>query len=143
MLKQVQHDSLFNAFDKSFEGRLAFGIAFINSGVLKNLAENYTGFFLDNINDFFFALALERIIFFLKLIHPVCMFSQSLVCADIFALNYGLSQVFEFCLKAARKHCKAHNFNQTDVFLFDVMKFCMRVIYSKRVLRRCNVIAEN
>ena len=51
-----------------------------------------------------------------------------------------------YCLHLFQKPCwqysQPHDLNQADVFLFDMVQLCMGVIYAKRVLLRCNVVAE-
>ena len=49
---------------------------------------------------------------------------------------------FHLFFQTRRKHCKSHYLDQTNVLFFDIMPLCMWMIYSKRMLFCCNIVAE-
>ena len=75
--------------------------------------------------------------------YPVCMFFQSFVGTDVFLLDDIICQILKLCFQSCRQDCQTHNFDQTDVFFFDVMFLCMRMIYAKRILICRQVVSQS
>ena len=54
-----------------------------------------------------------------------------------------IGQLSHFLFQAAGQHGKAHDLDQADVFLFDVMQFCMGVEHAQRMLWGGDVVAQH
>ena len=82
-------------------------------------------------------------IFFFQFLYPVGMFFQNFIFSQIFACHNGFAQTFKFTFQTCRKHCQAHNFDQTDVFFLDMVQFRMRMINTQRMFFGRNIIPQN
>ena len=58
------------------------------------------------------------------------MLLKLLVSAQIFAIYDCICESGDLILQPCRKHCQSHDFDQTDIFLFNMMQLRMRVIHT-------------
>ena len=71
------------------------------------------------------------------------MLGKHLVAADIRAGEDGFFQSGHLAVQAGRKHRKAHDLDQADVLLLDVVQLRMGMIYAERMLLGGDVVAEH
>ena len=55
----------------------------------------------------------------------------------------SIFQFSQFPFQTSRQNCQSHHFNQSNVFLFDVVQFRMGMIHTQRMLLRSDVISEH
>ena len=82
-------------------------------------------------------------IFLLQFFSPVGMSCDRSLPAYVAAGQEGFFQCFHFPEKTRRKNGEAHHFDQSDIFLLDVMQFRMRMEDSQRILLRRAIVAEH
>ena len=83
------------------------------------------------------------IIFRQKFLYPVRMLRKRLIRAKIlFLKDRGLKRC-HFIFQTRRQYGKTHNLDQTDIFFFDMMQLCVRMIYAKRMFLGRDVIAQH
>ena len=68
---------------------------------------------------------------------------EQFVGAQVGSAKQGGLKQFQFFPEPRRQHRKAHDFDQADVFLFDVMKLGMRVEDSERVFFRRDIVPQD
>ena len=78
-----------------------------------------------------------------EFLHPVRMLAKNLIAADIRAFQYCFFQSGHFTVQTGRKHRKTHNLNQADVFLFDMVQLCMRMVNAHGMFFCGNVVAQH
>ena len=84
------------------------------------------------------------IIFRQKFLYPVRMLRKRLIRADVLSFSrIGGLQRCHLIFQTCRQYGKTHNLDQTDIFFFDMMQLCMRMIYAKRMLLGRDVVAQH
>ena len=71
------------------------------------------------------------------------MLGKLLILPDVPPGDKRFGKVGHFLLEAGGQHCKPHDLDEADVFLFDVVQLLMRVEYAQRVFRGGDVIAQH
>ena len=71
------------------------------------------------------------------------MLFQGLICTDILTIYDRIRKGFHLPFQTGRKYSKTHDFDQTDIFLFDMVQLGMRMINPKRMFLCRNVIAQS
>ena len=55
----------------------------------------------------------------------------------------GMLNAGQLLLQSGGQHCQAHNFNQADIFLLDVVQLCVGMVDTQRMLLGCNIVAQH
>ena len=73
---------------------------------------------------------------------PCSMLLNLFIGCNIFAFQDIFFQKLQFFFQSCRKNCQTHNLDQTDIFLFDMVILCMRMINTKRIFLCCNIVSQ-
>ena len=71
------------------------------------------------------------------------MLGKRFILPDVPPGDERFGKVGHFLLEAGGQHCKPHDLDEADIFLFDVVQLLMRVEYAQRVFRGGDVIAQH
>ena len=82
-------------------------------------------------------------IFRKEFLYPVCMLFNFFVGSNILSFQNIFLQKLQLFLQTCRKHGKSHNLDQTNIFFFDVMVFCMRMVNAKRMLFCGDIVSQS
>ena len=78
-----------------------------------------------------------------ELIHPVRMLFKLRIGTDIASGKDRLRQIGKLLFQSGREHRQTHDLDQTDIFFLDVMQLRVRMVNTKRIFIRRDVIAEH
>ena len=78
-----------------------------------------------------------------ELVYPVGMFLKQFILTDIHTGKNRLRKLLHLILQSGRKNRQSHNFNQTDIFLLDMMQLRVRMIDTKRMLLGRDIVAQH
>ena len=71
------------------------------------------------------------------------MLTQRFISRDVLVCNCGFRQISQFFLQAAGQNRQTHNFNETNVFLLDMVLICMGMEHAHRMLLCGNVATQH
>ena len=130
---------LLNLFDKAQERFLAFRRALVDAGVFENLCKHKAGLLLHNLHRVIFGNG----VVFGKRFCPVGVGGGQLVGAQVAAVRQLFRHRRQLRLQAGGQYGQAHDLDQADILLLDVVQLGMRVIEPQRMLLGGEVVAQH
>ena len=119
------------ACQEPVKGFLAFFVSLVYPSMLQYLAEYQGNFF---VKDFHYVIAGNLGVLGQKFFHPVGVFLNRFIGADVVAIDDCVRQGFHFVFQPCGKHGQAHYLNQADIFFLDVVQLSMGMVYAEGVL---------
>ena len=121
------------------KARRPSGGAFVDACVLQHLHEDCADLLPQ---DFFCVFRRERVPR-LQLLRPARVLLQRLVGAQVAVLQDRVCQKRKLSVQPGRQDGEAHDLDQADVLLLDVVQRLVRMVQAQRMLRRGEVIAQD
>ena len=121
------------------EGPAALRGAFVDACVLQHLHEDCADLLPQ---DFLCVFRRERVPR-LQLLRPARVLLQRLVGAQVAVLQDRVCQKRKLSVQPGRQNGEAHDLDQADVLLLDVVQRLVRMVQAQRMLRRGEVIAQD
>ena len=96
---------------------MAFGSAFVDARILQNPGEYPAGFLEEDLQGVVRGKGMAS----LQLRDPIGVLGKGRIAANVPALEDGLGQIGQLTLQAAGEHRQAHDLDEADVLLLDVV----------------------
>ena len=139
--KKLYLQKLLHACKKTLKTCAAGSIQFVDAGVGQNFGEHVADLILQNgvyVVCVQFRMAGE------DALGPLGVLLQLFgVLGSGGAGDQYIGQLGHFLLQAAGQNGQTHDLDEADIFLFDMVQFCVRVEHAQRVLLGGDVIAQH
>lgn len=124
-------------FNKTHKCSSALSCTFVNTSIFQHVNKHISNFFMKNLFNIVF---IKMIVLRKEFFYPLRMFSIFSLEATSLPSRIYSSKSSSSSL-VAQENCQAHNLDQTDILLLNMMVLCMRMIYAKRIFFCGNIVS--